>query len=145
LDIFYGELAYAALPPTVNMQEKMGTGVVFQALALDSALCQRRCSQNEESEAKATTNPHKEARIKSDQSSAPWSFRCVSPAVTPKLLEIAGKGAEGLIAASASFDPQSTAPHIREFVDVFGAFFSFPRRTVGMHMGMRLWVETVFH
>lgn len=51
------------------------------------------------------------------------NFFASAGAVTPKLLEIAREGAEGLIAASASFDPQSTAPHVRNFVDTYTTQF----------------------
>ncbi|MDL1985617.1 MAG: ABC transporter substrate-binding protein, partial [Deltaproteobacteria bacterium] len=51
------------------------------------------------------------------------NFFASAGAVTPKLLEIAPKGAEGLIAASASFDPQSTVPYVRDFVDAYTARF----------------------
>ena len=51
-------------------------------------------------------------------------FYASAGAVTPKLLEVAGIGAEGLIAASASFDPRSTAPHVQEFVKAYKACYS---------------------
>lgn len=51
-------------------------------------------------------------------------FYASAGAVTPKLLEVAGIGAEGLIAASASFDPLSTAPHVQEFVKAYKARYN---------------------
>ena len=51
-------------------------------------------------------------------------FYASAGAVTPKLLEVAGVGAEGLIAASASFNPQSTALHVREFVKAYKARYN---------------------
>ena len=51
------------------------------------------------------------------------NFFASAGAVTPKLLEIAKEGAEGLIAASASFDPDSTAPNVRKFVGTYKARF----------------------
>ena len=50
-------------------------------------------------------------------------FFASAGAVTPKLLEIAGLGAEGLMAASASFDPESKALHVNEFVKAYKAEF----------------------
>jgi branched-chain amino acid transport system substrate-binding protein len=37
-------------------------------------------------------------------------------AISPKLLELAGPEAEGLVSASAAFDPQSSDPRIRSFI-----------------------------
>jgi branched-chain amino acid transport system substrate-binding protein len=46
-------------------------------------------------------------------------FFASAAAISPRLLAIAGDGAEGLVCGSAPFDPASTEPHVREFVTAY--------------------------
>jgi branched-chain amino acid transport system substrate-binding protein len=53
-------------------------------------------------------------------------FFASAAAISPKLLEIAGNAAEGLVGGSAPFDPESNDPRVRAFVSAYESRFGSP-------------------
>lgn len=50
-------------------------------------------------------------------------FFASAAAISPRLLEIAGRSAEGLVGGSAPFDPESSSPRVRAFVAAYAQRF----------------------
>jgi branched-chain amino acid transport system substrate-binding protein len=53
-------------------------------------------------------------------------FFASAGAISPKLLELAGPSAEGLVCGSAPFDPDSDEPRVRSFVAAYEKRFGSP-------------------